>query len=513
MTSGLTAAAGQDNRVVLSTLAESETAGFRTAAAAAAAGSDTDVLNFLRSRDYPGRQDDDSLRVNQIMSAATAAGRTVVAQEAQRALDANSEQALRTFVDTGQYVALATDEDVKVNQVLSAARAASAREVMASAQAALDGPPTLRHEFLSVGQHTAARRDQNTAAHNAAVDGLVAQAVAAASSATHDADEAQAAAARARNAADDANRYAGEAATAAQQAGEYADQARAAADRAAASAQQARTSANTAAAAAKSALSSADAADRSAARAQRSANEAANYAFQAANSSSQAYDAALQAGLSAQEAAELAKGAWQDVATKAQNEKQNAINQRTWDCTYRAAWVEQSFSTEDCITLFSGTPAEQQRIYQHLQDLCRQVNEPGSTDLANCLDPRNLLSPDYLPGPPPTGTSTLSQTLSGVVLAGLLSLMCPECELGSLLKNAESELGLVSANEISEAMARALAKGEGLLDVAGAEAGSSSGTCATSSSRPTWSSRGSSATPKPRCGHRAPTVSRQAPRF
>ncbi|MCR6487218.1 polymorphic toxin-type HINT domain-containing protein [Amycolatopsis sp. OK19-0408] len=468
--SGLTAAAGQDNRVVLSTLAESATAGFRTAAAAAAAGSDTDVLNFLRSRDYTGRQDDDSLQVNQIMSAARTAGRTVVVRDAQRALDANSGQALRAFIDTGQYTALATDEDIAVNQVMSAARAAGSRELMASAQAAIDGPPTLRHEFLTVGQHTAARRDQNTAAHNAAVDGLVAQAAAAASSATHDADEAQAAAARARNAADDANRYASEADAAAKQAGVYADQARAAADRAANSAQQARTSANTAAAAARSATASADAADRSASRAQRSANDAANYAFQAANSASRAYDAARRAGMSAQEAAELAKGAWDSVATKAQNEKQNVINQRTWDCNYRNAWVAQSYSAEDCIKLFSGTPEEQQRIYQHLQDLCRQLNEPGTTDLANCLDAKNLLSPDYLPGPPPTGTSALSEGLSGLVLAGLLALMCPECELGSLLKNAESELGLVSSREISEAMARALAKGEGMLDVAGAEA-------------------------------------------
>jgi hypothetical protein len=470
ITAGLTEAAGQDDRLVLADLSEAGTDGFKAAAANALAGSDTVVRDFLRSRDYPGRMTDDSLQVNQIMAAARAAGRTVVVQQAQRALDQNTDQALRAFLDTGQYTALNTDEDVKVNQVMAAARSAGAREVVAAAQAAIDGPPTLRHEFLTVGQFAAARRDQNTAAHNAAIEGLLAQAAAAAATATHDANDAQAAAARARNAAEEAQSYADQAGVAAAQATTCANKARAAANRAAESAQQAQASANTATAAAKSAAVSADKASASAAWAQRSADAAAGYASDAAISAGIAYGAALDAGKSAQEAARLAKEAWQGVADKAKLEKQNAINQRTWDCNNRAAWVTQSLNTEDCIKLFSGTSAEQQRILSHLQEQCRQLNDPGTVELANCLDSRNLLNADFMPGPAPYGESEVGQSVTGLVLAGLLALMCPECDLAAFLGNAESELGLTGARELSAMMAEALARGDGLFNAAAAEA-------------------------------------------
>nr|WP_249026858.1 polymorphic toxin-type HINT domain-containing protein [Amycolatopsis lexingtonensis] len=471
ITVGLTAAAGQDDRVVLADLsaAATATAGFKSAAATALAGSDTAVRDFLRSRDYPGRFTDDSLQVNQIMAAARTAGRTVVVQQAQHALDQNTDEALRAFLDTGQYTALNTDEDLQVNQIMAAARTAGAREVVAAAQAAIDGPPTLRHEFLTVGQFTAARRDQNTAAHNAAIDSLLAQATAAAATATHDANDAQAAAARARNAAQEAQGYADQAQAAAAQATTYANQARDAANRAAESAQQAQASANTAAAAAKSAAVSADKASASAAWAQKSARDAAGYAQDAAISASIAYGAAIEAGKGAATARDLAKSAWQSVVDKAAVEKQNLINQRTWDCNNRNAWVTQSLSTEDCIKLFSGTPAEQQRIISHLQDLCRQLNDPGTVELGNCLDSRNLLSADFMPGPKPVGETALGESVAGLVLAGLLALMCPECDLAALMGNADSELGLAAAGKLTAAMTDALAHGKGLLNVADAE--------------------------------------------
>jgi hypothetical protein len=106
-----------------------------------------------------------------------------------------------------------------------------------------------------------------------------------------------------------------------------------------------------------------------------------------------------------------------------------------------------------------------------MKELCHQLNDPGTIELANCLDPRNLLNPDYLPGPPPTGTSTWSQSISGLFLAGLLALMCPQCELSSLLGDAEAQLGLVGARELGIGLEEALAKGGGLLEAAGAEAG------------------------------------------
>ncbi|MFT7874187.1 MULTISPECIES: ALF repeat-containing protein, partial [Amycolatopsis] len=321
ITTGLIAAAGQDDRVILAELSDTGTPGFKTAAAAALAGTDADVRNFLRSRDYPGRLQDDTLQVSQIMSAARAAGRTVVVQHGQNALDAGTDQALREFLDTDQYIALQNDDLVKVAQVQSAARAAGFREVVAGAQAALDGPPTLAHAFLTVGQYTAARRDQNTAAHNAAIDSLLAEATSAAASATHDADEAQAAAARARDAAGQAAAWAEQAATAAAQAADAAQQAQDAANRAATFAQQAQASANTAAAAAASATAAADQAGRSAAWASHPAAVAAGYARDAATSAHNAYNDALSAGKSAKEAADAAHAAWDAVTTKVETEK------------------------------------------------------------------------------------------------------------------------------------------------------------------------------------------------
>ena len=474
ITGGLTAAAGQDDRAILGELGEAGTLAFKTAADAALAGSDTAVRDFLRGRDYPGREQDDSIQVNQIMSAARAAGRTVVVQQAQHALDANTDQALRTFLDTDQYTALSTDDNVKVNQVMSAARAAGAREVMAGAQAALDGPPMLVREFLTVGQYSAARRDQNTAAHNAAIDALLAQAASAAATATHDANDAQATAARARNAAQEAQGYANQAAAAATQATDYANQAQAAANRAAVSAHQAQASANTAAAAAASAVASADKASRSAAWAQRSANDAAGFAQNAASSAKKAYDLAVQAGKDAHEAALAAQDAWQSVVTKAEAEKQQAVQQRQADCDDNARDPEavNLLSNQDCVLLFNGTQADQQRVIAHLQDICRQHIPQGDPTLGRCLDPRNLLSPNFM-ADLRDGFTNYVTSGEGSGLALLLNLLgvlaCPECELAGILGGAGVELGESAGAAELPGVADAAAAGRGLLDVAEAK--------------------------------------------
>lgn len=441
VTTGVQAAAGQDDRSILRQLCETATTGFQTAANTALAGSDAQVRDFLRSRDYPGREQDDALQVNQIMSGARTAGRTIVVQYAQKALDANTDQALRDFLDAGQYTALGIDDQVKVNQVLSGARNAGQREVAAGAQAALDGPPTLAHEFLVVGQYSAARRDQNTAAHNAAIDSLLAQASRAAANATHDANEAQAAAARARNAADDANRYAQEANAAAAQAADYAKTAQTAADRAAASAKQAQDSANAAARAAASAVASADAAGRSAAWAQHSAQVAANYAREAADSAATAHRMAVDAGKDAHDAAVAAQQAWEAVATKAKAEKQQAIQDRQASCRdqYRSHDSLLYLNNQDCNLLFSGSKADQERILAHLQEVCRNMNPAGSADTARCLDPHNLLSSNFVARPFDGSGQELSE-YGGFVLMGLVALACPECDLVELLGGAVADL-------------------------------------------------------------------------
>ncbi|MEV6879661.1 polymorphic toxin-type HINT domain-containing protein [Amycolatopsis sp. NPDC051128] len=476
ITTGLNAAAGQDDRVILKQLSDNGTPGFKTAAAAALAGSDVDVRNFLRSRDYPGRLQDDTLQVSQIMSAARAAGRTVVVQHGQTALDVGTDKALRDFLDTDQYVSLQIDDKVKVAQVQSAARAAGAREVVAGAQAALDGPPTLAREFLTVGQFTAARRDQNTAAHNDAVESLLLQATSAAASATHDANEAQAAAARARNAADDATRYADQATTAAAQATEAANRAQEAANRAATSAQQAQASAHTAASAAASATAAADRAGRSAAWAAHSAADAARFARDAANDAHNAYNDALDAGKSATQAAEAAHTAWEAAARKVETEKQQVIEQRRQACqpAMRTGSETAGYSTEDCILLITGTPADKDRILQHLKDLCRQLNPYGSFKVQSCLDPHNLFNPDFKPrDPDPLQSNSGGDPLDDIFLFVGISLLTAACEgicdILALLGGAGAELGAVDALETSAAIAEALATGRSAFEILGVE--------------------------------------------
>ncbi|RSM46042.1 hypothetical protein DMA12_12210 [Amycolatopsis balhimycina DSM 5908] len=476
ITTGLNAAAGQDDRVILKQLSDAGTAGFKTAATTALAGSDTDVRNFLRSRDYPGRLQDDTLQVSQIMSAARAAGRTVVVQHGQTALDAGTDKALRDFLDTEQYVSLQIDDKVKVAQVQSAARAAGAREVVAGAQAALDGPPTLTREFLAVGQFTAARRDQNTAAHNNAVESLLAQATSAAASAAHDANEAQAAAARARNSAEEATHYADEAGIAATRAADAANQAQAAADRAAASAQQAQASANTAASAAASATAAADRAGRSAASAAHSAADAAGYARDAAKYAHDAYNAAVDAGKSAKEASDAAHAAWEAVARKVETEKQQVIEQRKQACqpAMRPASSLAGYSTEDCILLLTGTQADKDRILHHLQDLCHQLNPHGSGLKENlCLQPYNLFNANFqarYPDGLPNGGGDPVNDIFLFIGITLLTAACEGiCDVLALLGGAGAELGAVDGLETSAAIAEAMAEGKSAFEVLGAE--------------------------------------------
>src|SRR5439155_3548310 len=137
----------------------------------------------------------------------------------QRALDAGTDQALRQFLSNDQYPAAAADERIKVDQVL--ANPDTGPELKAAAQAALDGPPAYAHQFLTTIRYTAARHDQDSAAHDAEVLGLLAQAARAAAAAAEVADDAQVIAAKARGDAAAAAQYAQQAAASAQQAAGY----------------------------------------------------------------------------------------------------------------------------------------------------------------------------------------------------------------------------------------------------------------------------------------------------
>ena len=174
---GIAAAAAQDDRETLRTYADPATAtgseAMMKAAAAALAGSDADVARFLRTRDYPERQVDDRIAVNQIIAAAQKAGNGTVVDRAQDALDDPTGQALAPFLATGQYEAAAVDGRIKVNQII--ANRDTGTELKDAAQAALDGPPGLLAQFLAVGRYKAAQRDQDAAVHDAEVSSLLAR--------------------------------------------------------------------------------------------------------------------------------------------------------------------------------------------------------------------------------------------------------------------------------------------------------------------------------------------------
>ncbi|WP_144127532.1 polymorphic toxin-type HINT domain-containing protein, partial [Catellatospora sichuanensis] len=257
---GLAAAEARDDRHAVMNIAVTDNAALAAAARTALAGTDAQVRTFLRTQNYPGRYTQDRVKVNQLLAAASAAGDVVLAQAAQAALNAETLQALREFLDTGRYTAAATGQRVRVNQIA----AAGGPEVKAAAQIALDGPPVLLAEFLGTGQYTAAERDYESMAHLSTVGGMLENIHQIATTAVQNSQLAHSVAAQARDDAQQAAAYAMQAAASAEQATAYAIQAQAyvaeatqAVDKAAAAAATARSAATRASTSARSAIRSA----------------------------------------------------------------------------------------------------------------------------------------------------------------------------------------------------------------------------------------------------------------
>ncbi|SCE72701.1 polymorphic toxin-type HINT domain-containing protein [Micromonospora chokoriensis] len=304
---GIPAAAAQDNRETLSDMMAVGTPALVQAAEAALASSDAAVSQLLQTRNYPGRELEDRLAVNQILAAAKQSNSTQLIKAAEAALDSADPQALRGFLDVGQHTAAAIDERLKVNQVLASPE--SGPEVRAAAEIALEGPPAFLKEFLNSDQYTAAERDFDAAVHENEVLALLEHAQAAAKKATEQALKAQEEAARAWGHAAEAEEYAQQANAAANAAAVHAGQAAASAQAAETSARKAATSAKTARDAAASARNSADRATRAAASAQSSFRAANKYASDAYRSARYAYEQALEARQDGETALDAAKRA------------------------------------------------------------------------------------------------------------------------------------------------------------------------------------------------------------
>ncbi|MFD8499202.1 polymorphic toxin-type HINT domain-containing protein [Amycolatopsis sp. NPDC059657] len=377
---GIAVAAGQDDRITLASLALYGTEAFQKAANDALAGDDAAVQSFLKTQDYPRRETDDRIAVNQILAAARQSGGITVQQEAQRALDAETDQALRQFLDTTQYTAAANDDRIKVNQIVSSA--GSGPELKAAAQVVLDGPEGTLHQFLVVGQFQAAQRDQDSAAHNAEVAGYLAQAAQSAVLASQNANEAQRVAATARNAAEEAAGYAEQARVDAGKAATYAQQAHASAVEAENSATRAAASAVTARNAAEAAKVSATQATRSATWAKASASQAARFASDAYKSASQAFKSALAAGKDAVaagiEAGKAVKNALGKLDTALKDEQ---TRQRLACAPYQID--RESF--QNCLNMVTASDFQRQSSMLANGEMCHKIWKEGSPQFKACL--------------------------------------------------------------------------------------------------------------------------------
>lgn len=409
---GIASAAGQDDRVTLRDLAITDNTALRDAALAALAGSDAQVSQFLQTQNYSGRLTQDRLKVNQILSAAKTAGDTYLAQQAQVALDSGDGQVLREFIAAGQYRAAAVGQRVQVNTILASPD--SGPEVKAAAQIALDGPPPGLRQFLDEGRYAAAERDQDAAAHLAVAAGLVQRINQTAKTATENALKAQSVAAQARKDAAAAANYASQAALSAQQAAGYAAQAAQYANQASQSAEKAAIAVQTAKAAATRAAASARSAIRSAAWAVASHEQAIQSANEARASANRALDSALAAGKSAEEAQAAAKEAYEKFLSvrggeigkcHAEYASGPASDIERFLAGTQGDWYR------NCVSNVIADPVELAKRAYSNSAYC-SVYPEGSQLSKNCL--ASVLTPEF------TGDQTLvmiTETLKGITAA------------------------------------------------------------------------------------------------
>ncbi|MCX4860734.1 ALF repeat-containing protein [Streptomyces canus] len=171
---------------------------------------------------------------------------------------------LAAFLQAGQYGKRLQDE-----RILTARLATEGGpELKAAATIALAGPAELIHEFVTVDQYMAQRKDDLSTTHNHHLQGLLAEGSMIAAKAHEDAWRAAEAAAKAVNATQEATEASNQAAKSAGEAAEHAADADASADAAETSAAKAAASAVTARDAANRADADAEAAEDSAADAE-----------------------------------------------------------------------------------------------------------------------------------------------------------------------------------------------------------------------------------------------------
>ncbi|MGW5002531.1 DddA-like double-stranded DNA deaminase toxin [Streptomyces hydrogenans] len=286
----------------------------RTAATEALKGTLDQVEAFYSTGQYTVGAADMAVAVTAIHDK----GGVGVKEAALAALDDGSGKALARFLEVTQYSARFADESVTATQLYSSS--GSGPEVKSAAEIALVGTAEDIHQFVTVGRYTADRKDKLTKQHEAQVQRLVSEASLVAATANKNRWLAAAAAAKANKADDDATAAANQATASAEEADGYAAAADAAADEAETSAAEAKQSATTARNAANRADADADAAEASATRAEASAAHAQKSAAAAGDAAAEARASALEAGLNAEDAKEMATSAWKEVKIELEKE-------------------------------------------------------------------------------------------------------------------------------------------------------------------------------------------------
>ncbi|HLL65230.1 MAG TPA: glycohydrolase toxin TNT-related protein [Micromonosporaceae bacterium] len=386
---GISEAAGLDDRLTLANLMLTGSEAMKKAATEALNSSDAAVAQFLTTRDYPGRLIDDRLAVNQVIAAAREERNDDVVEKGQRALGIGTGQAFAEFLATGQYTSLATDNRLKVNQLISSA--AEDSELKAIAQVMLYAPPAFRHEFVLSGQYEVAQRDLDRATHDAEVSALLSRGTQAAVTALQNAQEAQEVAAKARGDSLAANQYAGHARDSARVAEAAADRAKQSADEATKSAERAAASAQTARNAAAKANAAARQASRSAHWAAQSAKQAAQYAAEAYRSYLAAHASAEAAGQDANAAIAAANQARAAVMEKAEREKARALLVMGEYCHDR--YGHGSPYLAECINNVTKTGDELSRYADKNARTCDWLFPPGSANHKDCI--QDATHPDF----------------------------------------------------------------------------------------------------------------------
>ncbi|MGW5250742.1 polymorphic toxin-type HINT domain-containing protein, partial [Streptomyces sp. NPDC004129] len=310
-------ASSQDDRQDVEHLAETAgSADIRAAAAKALESDAAEVTAFLATGQYEAMKQDMRLVV-----ARTIANAGPIEQQAGRtALNADTTDALRQFITTGDPLARTQDERVRAAQLADTNNKDNGPQVRAAARIALEGPSSLLHAFVTVGQYKAQRQDQLGATHEAQIQQLIAQAAGIAATAQKNAAEAGRAAATAAKAAAEAEGYRRQAEAAANDAKKYATQANGYATQAEQSAKDAAASAKTARTAQQDAENAAAAALTSATSAQYSADSARGSADSAWTDAQQARASATAAGKDATAAAQAATEAYHTAVVKQQQE-------------------------------------------------------------------------------------------------------------------------------------------------------------------------------------------------